>query len=616
MFDPADAFPIKLQVDVLWNNIFGTKTYFSDEKEDEQQNSPITEDDNEQDDMEIENLSEKEIEKEEVTKNKNERDTLDFSTLPNIGNQENEINECDEFIQLHENSDSENYIESSNITSSNEINLMQKSQDKTLMERILQRAEIPKGAYSYEQIKISKNTNPTILTIDKLVQSNPLDYIGSKVKYTGHKRKRNNFSETERLLNKYVKRPCWKVPDFVNNNFDELHYSSPSIKFIEEDEEAHEVSISQEIQEKKLAKCKIREEICTYNNQQNYPIHCNEISSFSSIHKTTKSFVKNLTNYFSHDRLIAKRGFERFSIFNVPIMYHRMIQYQQYITNRLRFTEKFLYHYFTLCVGDYFNSCLNNPALPAFDVEMFNNLAPQLFDWCNNDLATSDFYKRLVFRFRNTNNVRAQEITNQIGDPKLNELRSTPPIKLLFDRFLKDRPKSSVEYEFIAPFRVENLPNQFIKDSSVIVDELFETGELDDILEKDSGESLNQHSSDTNEDEEMIDVEDNDNNDADFEDDEEYFPFQSTRESNLHPYFFAKNLRTFWESGKRVRHSWGDMDVTLLDEYDHHLRRFLHKIIGKAYIVAQERTKNSSAKKRKNKPVEVEDVSCIFLTLK
>jgi hypothetical protein len=251
-----------------------------------------------------------------------------------------------------------------------------------------------------------------------------------------------------------------------------------------------------------------------------------------------------------YEPFLVKQGLERLEVFNIPHIHHRGIQFQQQVTQQLRFPEKLLFSYFNKYLGDAQSSILQQSGLPKSLLESHRRLAVELLEWCKSEMNTS-YYQALLGRFRT-------ELLGWVEKPNESiEYRrrgsDIPAAHHLFRKFIGD-PKqwAKTPSEFFS--RMLSLPSS--------------PGEAD-LSEETSSPSPPPK---------------NLENPTSFE------SFHS------HPYILPpEGTRTHSKSHQNlIRFGWCDLEVPLLDELDRNLRKFLHQLIGNAFLVAQERLRVQS----------------------
>ena len=643
--------PLRVRVDELFKQTFGPSTIFSHEVDHFDQ-------ENEDDFQADEILKEFFIEPNSKPAQEMEDEKGELSEDGECSDDSFMIEEEDEIIELNHNT--KNYIPEQ---SRKALSDKQIAEEHSLLQQILQRMDTKKGAFkgsvipTIENILKESNGKSTMKTIEN---EDPILMIGSKVnRLTGKKRPRDSSWETESLLDRYVKRPCWRIRSLVENNFEECSYKSPGYKHLEREEESFEVSESAICLEKSVAKAKIRTEICQKIEPKEtfYVYNPKPRRGYTSSQQATDSFISDKLQYNRHDYYLIYRGLERFVMYNLPCIHHRMIQFQQYFTKEQRFTEKFLKK--LICgSGDYFYSCLQHPSLPKTALESLERLAYYLLDWCRNELNRK-YYWSLVKRLS-----YSSSLNDMKSGSETSKHESVSPLSLLFDKFIPDWRKSFTKeqlellnvddynpfeesedtslHSFTQPLPISEITNadninstEPVKHKPLTMEDLMERdpGLLDDLdafLRSDVESIVNIPDSQptvidegNNIFDEIIDKEENNvqksNSDEEYEDDkeptfpdDEIFPFPAEKMDTLHPYFANPTSRSFYERGKRVRYPWMDIEVQLLDEMDKRLRSFLFNLIGKAYFIAQERIRNSTSKTENIESVSIISPTYIF----
>ena len=229
-------------------------------------------------------------------------------------------------------------------------------------------------------------------------------------------------------------------------------------------------------------------------------------------------------------------------------------------------------------------------------------------------------------------------------NPLLKQLRQTPPVTVLFDTFrnpclaasqpllttynqpvVTDEVLASIENDInilseletgcLTDAVLEAAPDEEVFD--IPTDSSVEGGDMVMNISDESDDKENIEKLFVDSDDEMKDVKL-----VSQDKDDEIFPFPAEKKDNLQPYFSFESSykgRVFWEEGKRARYSWMDCPVPVIDTLDQHLRKFLHKVIGKAYLIAVESSKNSSNSiSNKKRATNVTIISCsptnVFVT--
>ncbi|HLB58795.1 MAG TPA: hypothetical protein VJL87_01745 [Bdellovibrionota bacterium] len=198
----------------------------------------------------------------------------------------------------------------------------------------------------------------------------------------GKKRYRNSEWEVNRLVNKFIKRPRWRMQDVIHKNYEQLHYESPSFAYLETEQMALETSEAYEKFQEQQADVLLRTMLHPLFSDHR-PISNNRCSL---------AYPPNLP---SLARKMHLKGYSRFNYLNIPFLHEFSINFQQFEVKQWRINE----------------TLLKSLALFGFDPVLMMKSKPQLRsaeekvkyfckifqEWYN---GRSEYDKQLLERFK------------------------------------------------------------------------------------------------------------------------------------------------------------------------------------------------------------------------